>query len=133
GLPLRAATIFPPLSSRTRAPSTSRSHRVAIKGRVPKAAVITSASFETHQCSLFVLSCQEPAPDTVQALESSAGFRYLAAHPTGGADIPVPAERLVTGFAEAEPEGEDQWRRPSSPCSNCSRPEHISATRPTAG
>src|SRR6185503_9299405 len=42
GLPLRAAAIFAPLSSRTAAPTTTRSHKVARKARVPKGAIIAS-------------------------------------------------------------------------------------------
>src|SRR5947209_18827802 len=38
-LPLRAATILAPLSSRTTAPTTTRSHRVERKIRMPSAAV----------------------------------------------------------------------------------------------
>ena len=41
-LPLRAAAIFAPLSSRTAAPTTTSSHKVARKTRVPSAAIIAS-------------------------------------------------------------------------------------------
>src|SRR5207237_503157 len=41
GSPLRAATTFVPFSSRTAAARTTRSHKVAMKGRVPRTAVIT--------------------------------------------------------------------------------------------
>src|SRR6185312_467561 len=41
GLPLRAAAILAPLSSRTDAPRTKRSHNVARKGRVPRVEVIS--------------------------------------------------------------------------------------------
>jgi hypothetical protein len=76
-LPLRAAAIFPPLSSRTAAPRTTRSHNVVMKGRVPRTAVIRFASFETVQCSLFVLSCQEGPDASYQALEIAPFFDYV--------------------------------------------------------
>ena len=41
-LPLRAAAIFAPLSSRTEAPRTTISHSVARKARVPRGAIIAS-------------------------------------------------------------------------------------------
>jgi hypothetical protein len=75
GLPLRAAAIFAPLSSRTAAPSTTRSHNVARKGRVPKAAVITFRLLDGVKCSFFVLTCQAALPQTGQALERTGGFR----------------------------------------------------------
>jgi hypothetical protein len=40
--PLRAAAILGPLSSRIAAPATTRSHKVARKARVAKAAIMTS-------------------------------------------------------------------------------------------
>jgi hypothetical protein len=39
---LRAAAILAPLSSRIAAPTTTRSHRVARKARVARAAIIAS-------------------------------------------------------------------------------------------
>jgi hypothetical protein len=41
-LPLRAAAIRAPLSSRTEAPRTTISHKVARKARVPKGAIIAN-------------------------------------------------------------------------------------------
>jgi len=45
--PLRAAAIFEPLSSRTAAPTTTKSHKVAMKARVARAAIIASVLLES--------------------------------------------------------------------------------------
>ena len=43
------------------------------------------------------------------------------------------AEAARSRPPEEQPEGNILWRARSSPCSNCSKPERTSATRPTAG
>src|SRR5688572_1980166 len=80
-------------------------------------------------------SCLRRLPG--KRLISAAAALKCAGIPHEDAIIPVaeafPGRPGSLGAAEVEPEGEKTWRRPTSPCSNCSRPERISATRPTAG
>jgi hypothetical protein len=72
--PRSAAAIFAPLSSKSVVARNPRSQRVARKGRVPSAAIIMFVSFETAQCSLYVLVCQDSLYCVVQALESARLF-----------------------------------------------------------
>jgi hypothetical protein len=71
---LRAAAIFAPLSSRSEAPKTMSSHKVAMKGRVPKAAAITFSLLRDGAMFPLCSYLSSGLPRNRQALESGAFF-----------------------------------------------------------
>jgi hypothetical protein len=97
--PLRAAAIFPPLSSRSVAPTTTSSQRVDRKTRFASGAIIgasvTLASFEVYNVLVLFSFVKSSSSGLAKPLKAQAAFARWRRIPQAEPFIPVPAARSV--------------------------------------